>query len=85
MSEVCPACLALNNICKKLNDKKCEELVKKLEEIRESSLPESEKEKLYKQLESEFLDYIQNKSNELGQKLYIIISDSIKEAINNKK
>jgi len=85
MSEVCPACLALNNICKKLNDKKCEELVKKLDEINKLNLPESEKEKLYNQIENEFIEYFQSKAKELGKDFFGIVSDSIKEVINNKK
>jgi len=85
MSEKCPACIALNNICKKLNDKKCEEFAKKIDELSKSNLPEAEKEKLYKQIESEFVEYFQNKARELGQEFYIIVSDSIREAINNKK
>jgi len=85
MSEVCPACIALNNICKKLNDKKCEELAKRLDEISKSNLPESEKEKLYNQIENEFIEYFQSKAKELGPKFFETLSNSIKEVINNKK
>jgi hypothetical protein len=85
MSEKCPACIALNNICKRLNDKKCDELAKKLDEINKLNLPESEKEKLYKQIENEFIEYFNNKAKQLGPEFFVIVSDSIKEVINNKK